>query len=249
MSDQIGPKFIEGTFYENLPASDQSGGLPPPPLQLACDAKAPRVVLPDPGQIETGAADLRQAIERRRSCRRYAETALSTEELSFLLWCTQGVRQLQPDLATFRTVPSAGARHAFETYLFVNRVEGVASGLYRFLAIEHQLAEVRTGADLPGKLAKACFGQQFVATSAATFVWTAVAYRMTWRYGQRGYRYLLLDAGHVCQNLYLSAEAIDCGVCAVAAFDDAAVNRLLEIDGRKQFTVYLAAVGRKPSGP
>ena len=246
MSENIGRKFIEGTFHENMPASDQSRGLPPPALELACDPNAPRVVLPGPGQIETDAADLRQAIERRRSCRRYAETALSLEELSFLLWCTQGVRQLQPDVATFRTVPSAGARHAFETYLLVNRVEGVVPGLYRFLAIEHQLAEVRTGADLGDKLARACFGQQFVAASAATFVWTALAYRMTWRYGQRGYRYLLLDAGHACQNLYLSAEAIACGVCAVAAFDDAAVDRLLGIDGRKHFAVYLAAVGKKP---
>ena len=68
---------------------------------------------------------------------------------------------------------------------------------------------------------------------------------MSWRYGQRGYRYLHLDAGHACQNLYLAAEAIGCGACAIAAFSDEAVDELLGLDGQSRFTIYLAAVGRR----
>ena len=81
--------------------------------------------------------------------------------------------------------------------------------------------------------------------SGVVFLWTAVPYRMTWRYGERGYRDLHLDAGHVCQNLYLAAEAVGCGVCAIAAFDDDVMNDLLGIDGNDQFLIYLATAGKK----
>lgn len=84
-----------------------------------------------------------------------------------------------------------------------------------------------------------------VKNSAVTFFWAAVTYRMGWRYGERGYRYLFLDAGHVCQNLYLAAEAVGCGVCAIAAFEDDTLNQLLGLDGVEQFAVYVATAGRK----
>ena len=245
MTENIGRTFIEGTYYQQLGPSDQMRGLPQPPLQLSPDPDAPRVVLPPPGQVQAADVSVRQAIEDRRSVRKYADTPLTLGELSGLLWWTQGVRDLRPGVATFRTVPSAGARHAFETYLLVNRVDGVEAGLYRYLAVEHQLQRVSDDAEMPAKLTTACFEQKMVSDSAVTFIWTAVVYRMAWRYGQRGYRYLLLDAGHVCQNLYLAAEAVNAGVCAIAAFEDRAVNRLLGIDGRKHLTVYLATVGKK----
>ena len=80
---------------------------------------------------------------------------------------------------------------------------------------------------------------------AVTFIWVAASDRMTWRYCERGYRYILLDAGHVCQNLYLSAESIGCGVCAVGAYDDDIINKLLGLDGRSEFVIYIAAAGKK----
>ena len=95
------------------------------------------------------------------------------------------------------------------------------------------------------RITSACFDQQFILRSGAVFLWTAVPYRMTWRYGERGYRDLHLDAGHVCQNLYLAAEAVGCGVCAIAAFDDDRMNELLGINGTDQFLIYLATVGKK----
>jgi SagB-type dehydrogenase family enzyme len=131
-------------------------------------------------------------------------------------------------------------------------------GLYRFLALQHQLLEADLDPKIGGGIAQACWNQRFVLSSAVTFVWVAVPYRMTWRYGQRGYRYMHLDAGHVCQNLYLAAQAVDCGVCAIAAFSDEDMGRLLGLNqDRSQetiigdpvegapFAIYVATVGKR----
>jgi SagB-type dehydrogenase family enzyme len=241
----IGKEFIRKTRYRLAGPSEQDRGVPQPPLELETDSGAPAIPLPAPSSLSIPRQDLREAIERRRSLRRYAHTPLSLEELSFLLWCTQGIRKIVPGSATFRTVPSAGARHAIETFLLANNVQGVPEGLYRYSALKHALVECRREPGLADQLTAACLGQPFVKASAVTFAWAAVVERMRWRYGERGYRYLLLDAGHVCQNLYLAAEAVKCGVCAIAAFADEAVDRLLGFDGEEQFTLYLATVGKK----
>ena len=244
-SKGIGHEFMERTRYKYLSVSAQQQGLPQPPLQAPYEGTAEPIDLPAPGEIEVQAVDVRRAIEARESVRRYAQEPLSLSELSYLLWCTQGVKGVQGTYATFRTVPSAGARHALETYLLVNRVEGLQPGLYRFLALEHRLVAVDLRAGLAAAVAKACWDQDMVRRCAVTFIWVAVAERMTWRYGQRGYRYMHLDAGHVCQNLYLAAESVGGGVCAIAAFSDEDMNHLLGLDGEEQFVIYVATVGKK----
>jgi len=221
--------------------SDQELGLPQPPLELPLESEGEVLTLPGPDCIDT---DLRRVIEMRQSIRNYRETALNQEELSYLLWCTQGVKKVSQTY-TRRTVPSAGSRHAFETYVLVNRVDGFAPGVYRYLATKHQLLAHAIEASMADKISAACLDQQFISHSAATFIWTAVVERMTWRYQERGYRYLYLDAGHVCQNLYLAAESVCCGACAIAAFDDDQLNTVLGLDGEKQFAIYLAAVGKR----
>jgi SagB-type dehydrogenase family enzyme len=242
---RIGREFIKKTKYEYLDPSAQSRGRPQPPLELEIYKGGELIELPAPESLTIRAVDLRQAIERRSSVRRYSRTPLTLEELSFLLWCTQGIKEVIPGSATFRTVPSAGARHALETYLLINNVDTLSAGLYWYSALRHGLILIDDGDQLADQLVTACLGQRFVAQSGATFIWTASSYRMTWRYSERGYRYFFLDAGHVCQNLYLAAEAIDCGVCAIAAFSDDAVNEFLRIDGEEQFSLYLATVGKK----
>jgi len=241
----IGSDFMAKTRHRHLVPSAQQRGLPAPPLELPPDPAQAVTHLPRPAEVRTPPVVLGELIERRRSVREYAREPIALGELSYLLWCTQGVKEAIPGHVTMRTVPSAGARHAFETYVLANRVEGLPPGLYRFLAIDHKLAQVSTDAGLAATLTEACLGQAFVAAGAATFFWAAVPYRMTWRYGQRGYRYLHLDAGHVCQNLYLAAESIGCGCCAIAAFDDDALNAALGLDGEEQFAIYVATVGRK----
>ena len=248
MSGDIGKIFMERTKYEHIGIPDQARGLPPPPVELPYEQSAALVELPDPRTVKVRDVGLRQAIEARRSVRKYSRQPLKPAELSFLLWCTQGIREVIQKHTTLRTVPSAGARHALETFLVVNNVESIDPGLYRFLPVEHKLLSLPSPEDLPEKFVSACLGQTFVRQSAATFIWAAAAYRMTWRYGQRGYRYLHLDAGHACQNLYLSAEAVGCGVCAVAAFSDDQVNEILGLDGNDLFAIYLAAVGKAGEG-
>ncbi|HUU60115.1 MAG TPA: SagB/ThcOx family dehydrogenase [Phycisphaerae bacterium] len=244
MTEHVGSEFMKRTRYEFLGPSDQQRGRPSPPVEMPWDQSAEVIDLPGRDALEFSPVDLTDAIERRRSLRDYAAAPMTVGELSYLLWCTQGVKEVIPGAATLRTVPSAGARHAFETFLLVNRVDPLAAGLYRFLAVEHKLLALRTGEEVAGEAVRGCLGQEFVADSAAAFLWAADARRMIWRYGQRGYRYLHLDAGHVCQNLYLAAQAVGCGVCAIAAFDDDAMNRLCGLDGEEQFVIYLAAVGR-----
>lgn len=244
-SMDIAKEFMEGTKYKSMGESDQSRGIPQPPLEAAYDLLKPMISLPSLEGLQLGKGAFIDTVNARRSLRRYSDKAYTLEELSYLLWCTQGVRRSKAGVASYRSVPSAGARHAFETYLLINRVEGVKPGLYRYLAFEHKLLEADLDPDIVDKVVAGCLGQGFVGTSAVTFLWVADAERMRWRYDVRGYRYLHLDAGHVCQNLYLAAESIDAGACAIAAFDDDEINSVLGLDGEKQFVIYVAASGKK----
>ncbi len=245
MDNNIGQRFMEETKYKYAKDSDQNKGLPQPPLQLDYDKNGNIIDLPKPDSIKIHNLSLREAIENRKSLRKYSDKPLTMEELSYLLWLTQGVKQIVSRPVTLRTVPSAGARHPFETYLMINNVEGLKKGLYRFLAIEHKLIEVDLSDEIGKKVSDGCFNQPMMEPSAVTFIWAAVAYRMKWRYSERSYRYLHLDAGHVCQNLYLAAEEINSGVCAIAAFEDDSINSALSLDGVEQFVVYIATVGKK----
>lgn len=228
-------------------SSAQSRGVPVPPLQEPVDQELPRISLPDRDswRLVIGETDLTEAIGNRRSRRNYSDAYLKVEELAFLLWATQGQRRPGQQPPHFRTVPSAGARHSFETYLFIHRVETIPPGLYRYLPLSHELVLMySTDARNKPRLSRAVLGQRFVADSAVVFVWTTVPYRMEWRYLQAAHRVILLDAGHVCQNLYLACEAIQAGTCAIAAYDQEAMDELIEVDGEEQFTIYLAPVGK-----
>jgi len=224
---------------------DQHQGVPPPPLEKPFPADARRIDLVAPEQLaHLGTLGLRQAIARRESRRDFSTTPLSLEELSFLLWATQGLRQrLGPGVA-LRTVPSAGARHALETYLAVFRVTGLEPAFYRYLPIEHQLLFEFREEQPAVRLTEAALGQAFVGQGAVTFFWTTIPYRMEWRYGPAAHKSIALDAGHVCQNLYLACEAIDAGTCAVAAYHQLRMDRLLRLDGQEEFVIYLAPVGK-----
>ena len=201
--------------------------------------------LPAPSSIKIPAMDVRTAMEQRTSLRKYSEVELSLEELSYLLWVTQGVKSISDRPATLRTVPSAGSRHAFETYILINRVDGLTPGLYRYSALKHCIYAVNIVVGINEKLTTACKEQSHIRTSAATFFWVAVMDRMAWRYSERASRYVLLDAGHVCQNLYLAAESIQCGVCGIAAYDDDLVNAALGVDGKNELAVYAATIGKR----
>jgi SagB-type dehydrogenase family enzyme len=242
----IGHEFMKGTYGPNMSEAPQTLGEPQPLLELPLPPDASLIPLPDPHALELPGIDLRTAIERRRSVRHYSEEPISLEELSFLLWLTQGVKEITRRPVTLRTVPSAGARHAFETLLSINKVKGLLPGLYRYAASQHALVRLDTPEDSHQRIAHICFNQNQVLTSAVTFIWVAIVERMAWRYVERGYRYLHLDAGHVCQNLYLAAEPLGCGVCAIGAYNDEGFNEELGLDGENQFVIYAASLGKKP---
>jgi SagB-type dehydrogenase family enzyme len=236
---------MEKTKYNYLEKTDQAKGFTQPPLVIPTSKQGGIIDLPDPSKTDTNFVDIKEAINRRVSVRSYSNKPLTLSELSYVLWSTQGVKAVSSRKATLRTVPSAGARHCFETYMLVNNVENLLPGLYRYLAIEHKLQEVNMEKDIDNKITMACLNQRFILNSALTMILTAVRYRMMWRYSERGYRYMHLDAGHVIQNLYLCAEAIDSGVCAIAAFEDDLVNKAIGVDGVEQFTVYIGVLGKK----
>lgn len=228
--------------------TDQYRKVPPPPLEKEYAREAKLIDLVAPGKFTVGKLPVVEAISRRKSRRKYSEKALTLEDLSFLLWATQGVHRIVGDgivwASTERTVPSGGARHSFETYLIVNRVEGLEPGLYRYLALEHKLCFMLTKGNLVEQLVDACMEQEFVGTGAVIFVWTSVPYRTEWRYGKVSHKIIALDAGHLCQNLYIACEAIDAGTCAVGAYFQRKMDKLLGVDGKEEFTVYLAPVGK-----
>jgi SagB-type dehydrogenase family enzyme len=246
MVNDIGAEFMEKSKYHWLgPSEEQQGVVPQPPLELPYPLDQPLIKLPDSASLQIPGMDLGAAIARRTSLRRYSGKSLTLDELSYQLWGTQGIKRITQRPVTMRMVPSAGARHAFETYLLVNQVEGLAPGLYRYAATRHSLLDLHFPSDINEQITHACEDQNQVRTSAVTFIWVAVTQRMTWRYGQRGYRYLHLDAGHVCQNLYLLAEQTHCGVCAIAAFNDNLLNDVLHLDGVELWAIYLASLGKR----
>jgi SagB-type dehydrogenase family enzyme len=117
-------------------------------------------------------------------------------------------------------------------------------GFYRYLPLEHKLLVENTYSGAAQRIGWAAFRQTWMSSAAVVFVWSAIPYRMEWRYGLAAHRLILLDAGHVCQNLYLACEAISAGACAVAAYDQELMDQLLRIDGKDEFVIYLAAVGK-----
>ncbi|RLD00561.1 MAG: hypothetical protein DRI46_07180 [Chloroflexi bacterium] len=240
-------QFMKSEFAESVhKVSDQAKKVPYPPLQKPVPAGSlPLIDLPDPQGTPLKKPDLTTLLKDRQSWRKFTAESLSLEELSYLLFASQGLLAVIGDgYASRRTVPSAGARHPYETYLAVNRVEGLSPGTYRYLPLSHQLLPLEETDKLPGLLTAANLGQKFVGKAAVTFSWSCIPYRAEWRYMDHSHKNMLLDAGHICQNLYLAATALGLGTCAVGAYDQAAMDAIFELDGEDEYTVYLAPVGK-----
>lgn len=244
---ESGRRLLKATPWEKAREieTDQKKGVPHPPLQKRAPEAAPLVDLPDPKTVQVGETSVFEAIASRRSHRRFNPSPLTLNELTFLLWATQGVQRIVRDgVASLRTVPSAGARHPFETYLIVNRVTGLEPGLYRYLSLDHKLCFLRSDPKFPAKITEGCLGQEFAGQAAVVFAWTTVPYRTEWRYSVFSHKVIAIDAGHMCQNLYLACEAIGAGTCGIGAYHQEKMDALLGVDGVDEFTIYLAPVGK-----
>jgi len=199
----------------------------------------PRTALPEP---KRPVSSLDNLLSTRRSVRRFSEDPVSLEDLSYLLWASDGISK-RAGAHEFRTAPSAGALYPVETYVAVNNIPGLAPGIYHYSVMHHALELVRKGR-LGEELARAALDQGMCASAPAVLVWTAVFERCRWKYGERAYRYVYLDAGHIAQNLALAAVSLGLGSCQIAATFDDEVNELLGVDGEEESVLYMSVVGR-----
>ena len=225
--------------------SDQDKGVQQPPLQKPYDENGRIISLPEVSESVVKCNDFYKCLKDRKSIRKFSDDSMTMEELGFLLWATQGVTRVVENRATFRPVASAGARHPFETYLVITNVQGLENGVYRYLALSHQLLYLKPIENAEEELTAATLGQKFCGQGNVFFIWTCIPYRGEWRYDVVSHKAMLLDAGHICQNLYLACEAIEFGTCAIAAYNQDYVDKLIEVDGENEFSVYMAPVGKK----
>jgi len=202
------------------------------------EATAAQSATPTPSSPELAGA-LHYLLKNRKSRRLFTATPLPLEQLSFLLWSCEGVRENKGKFS-FRTTPSGGARHPLDVYVFAHNVTSLKIGLYRYLPLEHSLVLEREGDD-SAALDEALNGQ--FRNSSCVIMWAAVPYRSEWRYGKAADKLVALDAGHSCQNLYLACEALKLGTCAIGAYDQKKLDAYLGLDGEDMFAMYAAPVG------
>lgn len=237
-SSGIGQRFLQktrlGGFDVFISAFQFSS---PPPAYKEYPKK---IKLPPPGYK---GLVLEEAILRRRSLRNYSERPLTLAQLSQLLFAAQGVTaRYQGKL--YRATPSAGALYPMEIYPVVNNVSGLKPGIYHYGVRQHTLEQVKLG-DYRHRITKACLDQEMAGDAQVSFVLSSIMGRLSYKYGERGYRYALIEAGHIGQNIYLEATSLGLGAVAMGAFYDDDLNKLLGIDGEEEVAVYVLAVGSK----
>ena len=235
----IGDRFhYETSLTWRGALGDMPGDRPKKPPQYKSYPGSRKVVLPKPGH--RGVA-FEEAVLKRRSVRNYSKEAVSMAQLSQLLFAAQGVTG-KTSGHSLRAAPSAGALYPFEIYAVVNNVEDLAVGIYHYSVLDHSLELVMAG-DFSGQIRSAGLKQGMLGDSGVTFVLSAIFDRTRCKYGERGLRYVYIEAGHISQNICLQAVSVGLGSVGVGAFLDEQVNKLIEVDGRTEAAVYLHAVG------
>jgi len=242
-------KFMHCPSFKNIMfESDQTKGIDPPPFSKPITGET--IVLPPFDDILT-TPDYMQLLDTRRSLRDYSGKPMTQAELAFMLWSAQGVQSYRGNVATFRTVPSGGARHPFETYITVQSVQGLKPGLYRYLPLEN-VAEKKATIEWLGeidnyaeKITAMLAGQAWAAKAPVILFYSCIPYRAEWRYDSAAHRVVLIDLGHLGQNVMLSAVALGLGSCCMAAYDQQLCDEVLGFDGLNEYTVYAVSVGAK----
>ncbi|ULO08488.1 SagB/ThcOx family dehydrogenase [Paenibacillus sp. 19GGS1-52] len=242
--------FLKSNFHEfKHIKTDKIKGFAQPPIVKPAHSDSIIIDLPKVSKDVVCKENIFDCINQRRSTRFYSAETLSLDELSYLLWATQGITSINKNGLTLRTVPCSGATHTFETYLIIMRVEGIQQGIYRYLPVEHKLLFMFELDELEHKIDAITLDQPFVPNFAkkasVLFAWSTTPYRSEWKYDISAHKKILIDIGHVCQNLYLSSESIGAGACAIGIYDQKLIDEILELDGDEEFVIYLGAVGKK----
>lgn len=236
--EKIGDKFQKETkYYRNSFGDSPNWSLQPELYKSYPDSQ--KIELPKPNNIKT--ETFNYAILNRRSIRNFSKKSLSKEQLSYLIWASTGLQRKEGNF-DYRTAPSAGALYPIETYIVINNVKNIEQGVYHYNIKSHHLEEIKKG-DYRSVIKEAALDQHMCYHAAAVFIWTAIFNRSKCKYGQRAYRYIYLDAGHIAENLALSATSINLGTCQIAALYDDEVNQIIDIDGLTESTIYLTVVG------
>ena len=237
--------YRDGDPYEDSFESDQTLKRPQPPLVKApVKPEGEWIRLPLDFENLGLNNDLVSVIRDRRSARIYTGETVTLEQLSFLLWATQGIKSIRGKAyATLRTVPCGGARHEFETYLMVRNIEGLQPGAYHYLPMEHALEFLHPVENMDAAITDSLSGQSWAAKANVVFYWSMVPYRAEWRYGIYAHRVAMIDVGHVGQNLYTAVTGLGLGCCAIAAFQHENCCKLFDLDGEEEYIVYTVPVG------
>jgi SagB-type dehydrogenase family enzyme len=239
MDDRIGEKFQRYTKYERkrMPKGSLDLNRKPPMYKEYPDTRKIGLTPVD----RCGDMSLHEALLRRKSLRRFIEAPISLETLSCLLWSSSGIQRKEMGFA-FRTAPSAGALYPVETYVVANQVTEVEQGVYHYNVKHHLLEELARG-DFREDIADAALGQRMCASAAVCILFTAMFERSAWKYRQRAYRYIYLDAGHMAQNLALASSSLSLGCCHIGSMFDNEINEIIGVDGIRESIVYMSVIG------
>jgi SagB-type dehydrogenase family enzyme len=235
---KIGEKFQQETKYFRNKFGD-GPDWSSQPEQYKKYPKSKKINLTKP--IFSSTYNLDDTLKKRKSIRNFSDKAITIEQLSYLLWASTGIQRKELGFE-FRTAPSAGALYPIETYLIINNVKNINNGIYHYNIKEHSLEELKSG-DFGVEIASAALDQGMCTNASVVFIWSAIFNRSKCKYGQRSYRYIYLDAGHIAENLALAATSLNLGSCQVAAIYDDEVNKIIDVDGINESTIYLSAVG------
>lgn len=194
--------------------------------------------LPRPSKIDVPFSEV---VSKRASCRTYIPRKISVQDLSNILWMGYGIREKKGNFY-FGNAPSAGALYPLDIYVAIFHVATLENGIYRYNAYQNALEMIKKG-DFSRELINGCLGQSFVGSGAFTALISAVFRRNMRKYGERGVRYIFIDAGHVVQNMILTAESLSLGACPVGAFFDNELNEIIGLDGEEETIIYLLSIG------
>jgi len=241
MREGIGDIFQKETKYYRgrLPEGGLDWGSVPDTYKRY--SESPRIALPPPSFGQ--AVSIWEVMKKRRSIREFKEKPLLLSDLSQILWASQGItREVQG--VSLRTTPSAGALYPIETYLVINAVSELEAGIYHYAVETHEMEQLKQG-DFRIPITRTALDQEIACFANVVFVWTAIFERSKWKYQQRAYRYVYMDAGHIAQNVALSSVALGLSSCQIGALYDDEANVLLGIDGVNESTIYMTAVGKE----
>ncbi|HON81481.1 MAG TPA: SagB/ThcOx family dehydrogenase [Methanoregulaceae archaeon] len=235
---------MEKTRYPDYSTVDMILRVPEPSPELPVPKGTKIIKLPSPKRIRIPEMPVRKALENWEPVGFFSRSSLTMKELSYLLWCMQGERKLDGSLTRIRNVPSSGERHPIDTYFVAGEIEDLPTGIYHYLPGTHRIAAIREDSDIPFSMGTASMNFKVITRASVTFLWIASPHRSVWALGNRGYRSIFIETGHICQALIMASACIGCRVHPIDLFHDQMMVQLMGLDPESQWPLYVAAVGR-----